>query len=181
MPHFSKRGIIQMAKETPEAVAVPAVKPPRYPQLKPQHVHLDPGQFFRRALIKLPKAASNEIEIKPLDIFEQPSLWAAVQSSRNSPLMKMDDIRIMAPDEAWYIDTTVLEADDKVVKFKKAPVTELSVPSQNWQDDHVTIVYEGAQKFVTRNKATGAIVASGHTSIEIAKNEYLRNQPKRVA
>jgi hypothetical protein len=184
MPRYSKlRGNNPMAtkEQQPAAVATPAAKPMKYPQLKPQHVMLDPGQYFRRALIKLPKPMPGELEINPIDIFEQPNLWTAIQASRNSPLMKLDDVRIVGADEGWFIDTTIVEADDKVVKFKKAPVTELPAPFQSWQDEHVTIVYEGAQKFVTRNKATNAVVASGHTSIDAAKSEYLKNQPKRVA
>src|SRR5262245_38659822 len=158
--------------------AVPAVKPPKYPTIRPTDVMLDPGQVFRRVMVKLPKPMPNELEIKPLDIFEQPSLWTSIQSSRNSPVMVLDDVRIVASDASWYIDTTVIAIDDKTVQFRKAPVTELPTPTQNWQDENVTIVFEGQQKFVTRNKATGAIVASGHTSLEIAKNEYMKNSPR---
>jgi hypothetical protein len=175
-------------KEATAPVSNP-VTPPRFPAIKARNIFIDAGLYFRRVLIKLPQPGTGEVGIRPLDLFEHsgasdaagPGLWTTVQADRNVPLRKLDDVRVMAHDESWYIDSTIVEADDKIVKFKKAPVIELAVPGQMWADDVVEIFFDGAQKYTVRNKASGAVLMYGYEKLELAKAAYMQSLPKRHA
>jgi hypothetical protein len=169
-----------MAKDEAEKVAPTK---PRFPLIKPQHVEIDAGLFFRRVQIKLPKPVGEETAIKPVDLHEYPTeLWSKVQMDRNKPLRRFDEVRIIAHDESWIINNAlVMDADDKKVQFAKYVTIELAVPDQVWSDDDVTIAYDGAMKYVVRSKRTGAVLMSGFDKLEIAQSEYIRSLGKRVA
>ena len=117
------------------------VTAPRFPTIKPEHVKHDPSQYFRRVLIKLPKpVGDDETAIKPVDLHERPGeLWSSVQKDRHAPLRRFDEVRIIAHDESWIINSAlVTEADDKKVVFDVNPH-----PSKEEAHDLHTAIHHG--------------------------------------
>jgi hypothetical protein len=174
---------------TPPVTNPVAPSKPKFPAIKAKNIFIDAGLYFRRVLIRLPKPSPGETEIRAIDLFEHsgasdaagPGLWTVVQADRNTPLRKLDDVRVLAHDESWFVDTKILYADDKRVTFAKGPVVEMPVPDQMWADDTVEIFFDGAMKYVVKNKASGAVMMHGFERLELAKAEWQKTQPKRVA
>lgn len=171
-----------MAIATKSETVTAAPAKPKFPIIKPGDVKHDPGQYFRRVLIRLPAPGADETAIKHSDIHENPGvLWTSVQKDRHVPLRRFDEVRIIAHDESWIINSAlVTEADDKKVVFSKYATVELTVPTETWSDGEASISYEGGMRFTVRNKA-GAILSQGFDKLEIARNEYLRTQPRKIA
>ena len=88
---------------TPETNAVPVEAPT--PEVQPGDVKLEAGLFNRRGIVRMPKGSVG-------DDLRTPRIWRKVQLSRQSALIKLDELLILGHDESWYCRAIVAKATD---------------------------------------------------------------------
>lgn len=158
-----------LMKEPPEAA--PLV--PTFPQVSPEDVTTEfSGETCRRLTIWLPQGLTADSAAK-----EQ--IWKRVQASGKA-LIELDDLRMIAHDRSWLMETTVAYADAQtVILFKPKGITQWPERPRPYARNAGHSVYQSKHLFAVKRDSDGARV-TGFTTTEADAERDLRNLEPRV-
>lgn len=165
-----------VAAKMREAEAAPAASlaEPQAPELESRHVQIDSaGQVWRNVLVRAPKGLIAE------DV-RNPKAWRRVQAVRQSALVKLDRLLILAFDESWGIDAIVKHATNAEVSLAILKVFSFRDADETlYTDGTLEVFWEGGGYNVRRCADKIPIFTYGFSSeglaIDALKKSYTRS------
>ena len=160
------------AKKTvamPEANAAPVEAPT--PEVQPGDVKLEAGLFNRRGIVRMPKGTVG-------DDVRNPKIWRKVQLSRQTALLKYDELLIFGHDESWYCRALVAKATgtEAILTIEKIG-TFRAVDDQLYSDGKFKVHWNGACYVVARVADDAIVDNVGYTTESQAIRAIERQHP----
>src|SRR6185312_4992517 len=148
---------------------------PQHPVIKPFAVAVDMDGFAtRNVFVRLPEGFTAQG-------LEDPNLWAQVQGYPGKSLKLFDRLMLVAFDESWFAEATIVRADSVSAVLSKPRITTIPPRYDRlFEDDQYRVKWYGSGYAVERksdlHRMTG-IVANA----PIAERDLARLYPTRVA
>ncbi|MPZ31197.1 MAG: hypothetical protein GEV13_09410 [Rhodospirillales bacterium] len=114
------------------------------------------------------------------DQLKEPGIWRKVQASRKSSFRQFDTVTLVAYDETWLAEATVVRADAVSAQLSKPRITSIP-PRYNrlFEDALYRVKWFGAG-FAVERKIDGHRVTSMAANAAIAERDLARLYPAQV-
>jgi hypothetical protein len=129
-----------------ERASEAAAPPQQHPKLPPSAIRLQAaGQCWTEWELRLPKGRTLA------EIYEDPSVFSAIQGSRLASLKRLDRLRIVPFDESFVCECFITGATDRGVNLSKPQKTEIPARTEAlFQDGTYRIEWNGTGYHVLR-------------------------------
>lgn len=163
-----------MAK-TEMTVKADALIAPALPEVDPRSVTVSTEGFaWRELLVRVPAGMTQ-------DDLRSPKVWRKVQNSRQSALVRLDHLLVLAHDESWFARAIVTFADNSEAQLMIEKVgTFKEVGKALYSDGTYRVAWNGSS-FIVERMSDGVQVDNAGYTTEQAAIAALRNQYPRKA
>jgi hypothetical protein len=154
---------------SPETNAAPIETP--VPLVQPGDVKLEAGKFNRRGIIRMPKGSVG-------DDLRNSKIWKKVKASRQTALIKLDELLIFGHDESWYARAIVAKATNTEALLAVERIgTFRAIDDQLYSDGQYKVAWNGHSYVVVRVSDDILVDSIGYTTEQQAILAIQRQHP----
>ena len=156
----------------PELKVVAETKPV---EIDPKQVLVnDAGQAWRTVLVRMPEGSTQ-------DDLRNPKIWKRVQSNRQTGLIKMDHLLVLAFDESWSARAVVTHATSEVAHLAIERVASFKEQGQSlFNDGTLEVYWDGGAYGVRRVSDHVRVLTEGFLTEAQAATALRGWYPKKV-